>query len=86
MKHPDLWQEVLRRQQAFGERNRLGGPSVAAHTPDGHLGVYTVAEYGQLVADRERHRLLHALREGLDQGEPLERVLDRLQNEAPRKA
>jgi hypothetical protein len=86
MKHPELWQEVLRRQQAFGERNRLGGPSVAAYTQGGHLGVYTVAEYGQLVADRERHRLLHALREGLDQGEPLERVLDRLQCEAPRKA
>ena len=69
-----------------GERNRLGGPSVAAYTPEGHLGVYTVAEYGQLAADRERHRVLHALREGLAQGEPLERVLERLQREAPRNA
>lgn len=86
MKHPELWQEVLRRQQAFGERNRLGGPSVAAYTPEGHLGLYTIAEYEQLVADRERHRLLHALREGLAQGESLERVLERLQSETLRKA
>jgi hypothetical protein len=86
MKHPDRWQEVLRRQQAFGERNRLGGPTVAAYTPEGHLGLYPLAEYEHLVADRERHRLLHALREGLTQGEPLERVLERLQCEAPRKA
>jgi hypothetical protein len=86
MKHPDLWQEIVRRQQAFGERNRLGGPTVAAYTPEGHLGLYTIAEYGQLVADRERGRLLDALREGLAQGESLERVVERLKPGAPRKA
>ena len=86
MTHPDRWQDVLRRQQAYGERNRLGGPTVAAYTPEGHLGLYTLGEYEQLVAEREHHRLLHALREGLARGEALERVFERLQPGSSRKA
>jgi hypothetical protein len=86
MKHPDLWQEVLRRQRAYGERNRLGRPSVAAYTPEGHLGLYSLGEYEQLVAQRERHRLQHALREGLARGETLERVFERLEPGSSREA
>jgi hypothetical protein len=85
-KHPDLWEEAHRRRLAFGGRDRLAGPSVAAYTPHGQLGVFTPAQYGQLAADRERNRIVHALREGLACGETLERVLGRLETEPPRDA
>ncbi len=78
MKHPDRWGQAHRRRLELGERDLLAGPSLAAYTPDGHLGVYAPAEYEQLIAQRERNRIVHALREGLARGETLERVLERL--------
>ena len=86
MKCPDLWEEAHRRRLALGGRDRLAGPSVAAYTPQGQLGVFTPAQSGQLAADRERNRIVHALREGLARGETLERVLGRLESEPPRDA
>jgi hypothetical protein len=71
MKCPDLWEEAHRRRLALGQRERLAGPSVAAYTPQGQLGVFTPAQYEHLVADRERNRIVHALREGLARGETL---------------
>ena len=86
MKCPGLWEEAHRRRLALGGRDRLAGPSVAAYTPQGQLGVFTPAQYGQLAADRERNRIVHALRKGLARGETLERVLERLDSEPPRDA
>jgi len=86
MKHPDLWNEAHRRLQEMGQCDLLAGPSLAAYTPEGRLGVFTPRQYTHLVAERERHRIVHALREGLARGEPLERVLARLQAEPPCEA
>lgn len=86
MKYPDCWGAVRQHLLERGESDLLAGPSVAAYTPDGHLGVYTPAEYGQLIAKRERNRIVCALREGLARGETLERVLERLAANPPREA
>ena len=86
MKHPGPWKSERRRLQDLGERNLLGGPSVAVYTRDGRLGLYTPAEYGQLIAERERNRIVGTLRQGLARGESLERLLDRLKDDPPRKA
>jgi hypothetical protein len=86
MKHPGPWQEERERLQALGVRDHLDGPSIAAYTPEGDLGAFTTDEYGQLIAQRERNRIVHTLREGLARGESLERMLDRLENKPPRQA
>lgn len=78
MKHPGPWQEERDRLRDLGERNRLGGPSVAVYTPAGRLGLFSIPDYGRLVAERERRRIVRTLREGLARGESLERTLNRL--------
>jgi hypothetical protein len=82
MKHPGPWQEERERLRRLGERNRLGGPSLVAYTPQGQLGFLRPREYERLIVERERDRLVHTLREGLARGETLERMLQRLQNPA----
>jgi len=86
MKHPGPWHDEHHRLQQQGERNQLGGPSLAAYSRDGRLGLLTPGDYEHLIAERERDRIVTALREGLARGEPLERVLERLQNTPPRQA
>ena len=84
MKHPGPWQEERRRLQTLGQRSWLGGPSMAAYTQDGRLGLFTPEEYSRLIAERERLRLVRTLRQGLASGETLERTLERLENQPPR--
>jgi hypothetical protein len=86
MKHPGPWQSERRRLREIGQRSLLGGPSVGVYTRDGRLGLYTPAEYGQLIAERERNRIVDTLRQGLARGESLERLIDRLKDNPPRKA
>ena len=86
MKHPGPWQQERKRMQTLGEASWLGGPSMAAYTDDGRLGLFTPEEHGQLIAERERNRIVRTLREGLARGETLERTLERLENEPTREA
>jgi len=86
MKHPGPWHEERERLRGLGEHNFLGGPSLAAYTRNGELGLLTTAEYERLIAERERDRIVRTLREGIAQGETLERLLDRLQIHPPRDA
>jgi len=86
MKHPGPWQSERRRLRETGQRSLLGGPSVAVYTHDGALGLYTPDEYGQLIAERERNRIVDTLRQGLARGDSLERLLDRINDNPPRKA
>ena len=74
------------RLRGLGERNLLGGSSLAAYTRDGRLGLLTTGEYEWLIAERERDRILRTLREGIVHGETLERRLDRLHIHPPREA
>ena len=86
MKHPGPWSKERERLRGLGERNYLGGPSLAAYTRDGHLALLTTAEYERLIAERERDRIVRTLREGIARGDPLERLLERIQSEPPREA
>ncbi len=86
MKHPGPWHEKCERLRGLGEHNLLGGPSLAAYTRNGELGLLTTDEYERCIAERERDRIVRTLREGIAQGEPLERLLDRLQIHPPRDA
>lgn len=86
MKHPGPWREERQRLRGLGERNLLGGPSLAAYTRDGRLGLLTTGEYERLIAERERDRIVRTLREGIAHGQTLERLLDRLDIHPPRDA
>ena len=86
MKYPGQWSEHRERLQSMGQRDLLGGPSIALYTPEGHLGAYTPEAYGQLIAERERNRIVSTLREGLARGESLERLLDQVRSNPTPKA
>jgi hypothetical protein len=86
MQQPELWRRQRERQLCLGERSWLGGPSLAAYTRDGRLGLFTPDQYGRLIAERERNRIVRTLREGLARGETLERTLERIQDQPPRQA
>jgi hypothetical protein len=86
MQQPELWRRERERHLCLGERSWLGGPSLAAYTRDGRLGLFTPDQYGRLIAERERNRIVRTLREGLARGETLERTLERIQDQPPRKA
>jgi len=51
---------------------------VAAYTRQGQLGIMSVEEYGQLVAQRERNALLDQLQQARARGESIDDVLRRL--------
>lgn len=84
MKHPGPWQQERQTLRAWGEHGRIGGRSVAAYTEDGRLGLFTPGDYGNLIAERERNRVVATLREALQRGEDLERALARLTSGPPR--
>jgi hypothetical protein len=86
MKHPGPWHQERERLRAWGEPGEIGGLSLAAYTQDGRLGLFTPGDYGDLIAERERNRLVATLREALRRGEDLERALQRLTSLTPRKA
>jgi len=86
MKHPGPWHQERQRLRAWGEPGKMGGLSVAAYTEEGRLGLFTPGDYGNLIAERERNRLVATLREALRRGEDLERALQRLMSLPPRKA
>ena len=76
---PGPWQEERKRLGKLGVPGRIGGePGVAAYTRQGHLGIMSVEEYGQLVAQRERNGLLAQLEQARARGESIDDVLRRL--------
>ena len=86
MKHPGPWQQERQRRRAWGEQALIGGLSVATYTEEGRLGLFTPGQYGDLIAERERTRLVATLREALRRGEDLERAIQRLTSLPPRQA
>jgi hypothetical protein len=76
---PGPWQEERKRLGKLGVPGRIGGgPGVAAYTRQGQLGIMSVEEYGQLVAQRERNALLDQLQQARARGESIDDVLRRL--------
>lgn len=81
---PGHWQQERRRLGRLGVRGLIGGePALAAYTPQGHLGLLTTEEYGELVARRERATILEELRRAHARGEGIDDVLRRLEPPDP---
>jgi hypothetical protein len=68
MKHPGPWQEERKRLSELGEGGLLGGPALAAYTPQGKLGLLSVQRYRDLVQLAERRRIASLLRDCLAKG------------------
>ena len=64
MRHAGPWQKERERLRGLGERNLLGGPSLAAYTRDGRVGLLTSDEYERLIAEHERDRIVRTLKRG----------------------
>ena len=68
MKHPGPWEEEKERLSALGERGLLGGPALAAYTPQGQLGLLSAQRYRDLVQLAERRRIAALLRDHIAEG------------------
>lgn len=76
---PGPWRLERRRMGKLAVPGLIGGPpEVAAYTPQGHMGLLSVQEYGDLRAQRERAVLLEELRRAQARGEGIEDLLRRL--------
>ncbi len=76
---PGPWQEERKRMGKLGVPGYIGGPpEVAAYTGRGQMGLFTVKEYGDLRAERERIVLLKELRRAQARGEGIGDVMRRL--------
>ncbi len=76
---PGPWLLERRRMGKLAVPGLIGGPpEVAAYTPQGHMGLLSVQEYGDLRAQRERAGLLEELRRAQARGERIDDVLRRL--------
>jgi len=79
MKHPGPWEEERERLSALGERGLLGGPALAAYTPQGQLGLLSAQRYRDLVQLAERRRIAALLRDHIAEGHDLGDVLGKLE-------
>lgn len=81
---PGPWQEERKRLGALGVPGLLGGePALAAYTPKGELGILSTEDYGALIRQNERSRILDEFRKALARGETIQAVLRRLEPELP---
>jgi hypothetical protein len=78
MKHPGPWQEERKRLSGLGDRGLLGGPALAAYTPQGQLGLLDARRYRDLVRLAERRRIAARLRDCLAEGRDPRDLLDEL--------
>lgn len=78
MKHPGPWQEERKPLSSLGERGLLGGLALAAYTPQGQLGLFSVQRYRDLVQLAERRRIAALLRDCLAKGRDLHDFLGEL--------
>ena len=81
---PGPWQEERRRLSKLGVQGLLGGaPALAAYTDQGHIGLLSVEDYGELLLQAERDRVARDIRAALARGESPETVLGRLTADKP---
>jgi hypothetical protein len=79
MKHPGPWQEEKKKLSNMGERGLLGGPALAAYTPEAQLGLLSVQRYRELVQLAERRRIAGLLRDCLEKGSEIDSLLEDLE-------
>jgi hypothetical protein len=76
---PGDWRRERKNLGKLGVQGFMGGmPEVAAYTKDGHLGLMTVREYGELVEQRTRKTLLEQLHQEAARGKTIEDLLREL--------
>jgi hypothetical protein len=79
MKDKTGWQRERERVKLMIGRGWLGGLNVVAYTPDGHLGLFKVRQYGEIVRQAERNRITAIAKAYRRQGRDLKDLLDKLE-------
>ena len=79
MKDKTGWQRERERVKLMIGRGWLGGLNVVAYTPDGHLGLFKVRQYGEIVRQAERNRITAIAQAYRRQGRDLKDLLDQLE-------
>jgi hypothetical protein len=74
MRHPGAWQD--QRYRLSGRwATGLGGLSVVIYTPEGKLGLFSTKEYGALIKEAERRRIVTILESAAAQGQTIKDVV-----------
>ncbi|MEW6619450.1 MAG: transposase [bacterium] len=74
MRHPDAWQD--QRYRLSGKwATGLGGLSIVVYTPKGGLGLFTTRQYGNLVKEAERNRIVNILESAEAHGQTIKEIL-----------
>jgi hypothetical protein len=79
MKDKEGWRREKERVKLRIGRGWLGGLNVVAYTPDGHLGLFRVRDYGEIVRQAERNRIVAMAKAHQQQGRDLKDLLDKLE-------
>jgi hypothetical protein len=77
-KYRECWAAEKQRLADWGERGLLGGLAVVVYSKEGHLGLYTVPCYRELVARATQRQVVRRIRAGLEQGRSARDLLDEL--------
>lgn len=73
------WRREKERVKLRIGRGWLGGLNVVAYTPDGHLGLFKVRQYGEIVRRAERNRIMAMAKAYRRQGRDLKDLLGKLE-------
>jgi len=79
MKDKEGWAKERERVRLMVGRGWLGGLSVVVYTPEGHLGLFKVKRYREIVRQAERNRIVALLRLRYRRGRDLQDLLDNLE-------
>jgi len=79
MKDKEGWAKERERVRLMVGRGWLGGLNVVVYTPEGHLGLFRVRRYGEIVRQAERNRIVALLRSRYRRGRDLEDLLDNIE-------
>jgi len=79
MKDKEGWARERERVRLMVGRGWLGGLNVVVYTPKGHLGLFKVRRYGEIVRQAERSRIAALMRLYQRRGRDLKELLDRIE-------
>jgi len=79
MKDKEGWARERERVRLMVGRGWLGGLNVVVYTPEGHLGLFKVRRYGEIVRQAERSRIVALVRSYHKRGRDLKDLLDNIE-------
>ena len=79
MKDKEGWAKERERVRLMVGRGWLGGLNVVVYTPKGHLGLFKVRRYGEIVRQAERSRIVALVRSYHKRGRDLKYLLDNIE-------